>query len=165
MNPHDFDSEDRALQKALGAQESLPPPPSTVHQFASNILSRQEQVQPSLWRLHLPMAASSAAALAMFFSLQSEPTTSAAPAPVSIEWADLNIEESDTLLWRGDALDADNHSGDVDVEENLFADMDVSDEMRHQYDVSSSTSIDDLDDDALSRLDELLNLALKNKGG
>ena len=163
MNPPNFDAEDRALQKALGAQDSLPPPPSSVQQFASNILSQQEQVQPSLWRLHLPMAASSAAALALFFSLQSEPTTPAAPAP--IEWADLDIEENDTLFWREDILDANNHPEDVDIEESLFADMEVSEELRHQYDVSSPTSIDDLNDDALIRLDELLNSALQNKGG
>lgn len=163
MSPPDFDAEDRALQKALGVSDVPAPPPSSVRQFASTVLTQREHAQPAFWSFHFPVVASSVAAVALFFSLQSEPSQPLTQAP--IEWADLEIEESDTFFWREDVLDANNHSDDVDLEETLFADMEVSDELRYQYDVSSPTSIDDLDDDALSRLDELLNSALKNKGG
>jgi hypothetical protein len=163
MSPPDFDAEDRALQKALHVADALPPPPSSVHQFATAVSTRQELTQPSFWSFHFPMAASSAAAVALFFSLQSEPSQPPVQAP--IEWADLDVEESDTLIWREDALDANNHADDMDIEENFFADMEVSDALRSQYDAASPTSLDDLDDDALNRLDELLNSALKNKGG
>jgi hypothetical protein len=165
MSPTHFDAEDRALQKALNISDAPPPPPSSVHQFASTVLNQQEHTQPAFWSFHFPIAASSAAAIALFFSLQGEPSQPPLQAP--IEWADLDIEESDTLIWREDALDASNHADDMDmdIEENLFADMEVSDALRSQYDAASPTSLDDLDDDALNRLDELLNSALKNKGG
>ena len=162
MNTPPFDQDDRALQKAMHAEEP-PMPPTSVHQFAAAVRAQQEDSRPSFWAFHFPATASAAAAVALFFSLQTEPAT--APVVPVVQWADLQIEDGDEADWQGNVFNADEHTHDIELEENLFADLEVSDDMQWQYDTPSFDSLDDLDDEALERLDDLLNTALKNKGG
>ena len=162
MSTPEFDQEDLALQQALQTQEP-PVPPTSVHQFAAAVRLRQEDHQPSFWAFHFPMTASAAAVVALFLSLQTEPTP--APQEPVVQWAELQIESNDETDWQGDIFDPDSLTEEVEIEDYLFADLEVSHDLQQQYEPAAFAALDDLDDEALERLDNLLNTALQNKGG
>ena len=82
-----------------------------------------------------------------------------------VQWAELQIESSDETDWQGDIFNPDSLTEEVELEDDLFADLEVSDDLQQQYEPAAFAALDDLDDEALERLDNLLNTALQNKGG
>lgn len=164
MTRPEFEPEERRLQTLLRA-EDRPVPPTTAHQFAAAVRLRAAKKKNSIWTVYFPMAASAAAAVALFVNL---PTDPAAPNPnqaPALHWSELQVEDGDEELWRGDVFDSEGLSDNIEIEEELFAELEITDDLQVPYEPSSFALLDDLDDEALDRLDRLLNTALNNKGG
>ena len=104
--------------------------------------------------------------MAFFFMLQSpEQTLAPQTSRTEIAWDKIEVNENDTAQWQVDIFNEANFNEDEDIENLIFADIEVNDAFTQQYDESSSEAFDALDDEALERLDQILNDALKNRGG
>ena len=168
MSQPQFDAHDKSLQQLLQSTQAPPSPSLSTRQFAAHVQERRNAPSVTSWKLHFPLTLSAAGAMAFFFALQN-PKVPVTPVSTSTEietaWNDLNVQESVTTQWQTDPFNEENYSDDEDIETLIFADIEVSEELTQQYDESDLGTVESLDDDALERLDQILNDALKNRGG
>ena len=167
MSTPEFDLNDKALQDILQSTGAPPPPSLSTHQFVVHVQARQDATTRSAWELHVPLALSATGALALFFSLQTPQTKDSTPTPDTvIAWQDLEVVDEDTAPWQDDLFTVEAYTDDDATLENLvFADVEISEDLKQEYNDPTFSTVQTLDDDALERLNQILNDALRNRGG
>ena len=166
MNEPHFDAQDKAVQQVLQSTQAPPRPSLSTRQFASQVQARLDAPSISSWKLHFPLALSAAGAMAFFFALQSPKVTLMRDSSsTDIAWNEIDIRENETTQWQTDPFNEESYNEDEDVEALIFADLEISDELTQQYDEGDFETVESLDDEALDRLDQILNDAIKNRGG
>ena len=78
----------------------------------------------------------------------------------------MEVVDEDTAPWQDDLFTVEAYTDDDATLENLvFADVEISEDLKQEYNDPTFSTVQTLDDDALERLNQILNDALRNRGG